>query len=110
LWKHVLSLTRVFEWFKRFKEGTGGLEDGQRCVQPSTPQTSGTAEEVEFVARDRQTTLKLMVHKLCINGEMIRQIIHGRYGNEYNSGALLFDHAVSKTTLKYGCQAWIFCA
>jgi len=69
-------------WFKRFKEGLGGLEDGPRCGEPSAPQTSGTAAEVEFVATDRQTTLKLMVHKLCINVEMFRQIIHGRFGNE----------------------------
>jgi hypothetical protein len=62
------------------------------------------------VARDRQTALKLMVHKLCINGVMIRRIIHGRFWNERNPGALLFDHAVSKTTLKYGSQAWIFSA
>jgi hypothetical protein len=59
---YVLSLTRVFEWFKIFKEGLGRLEDGPRCGEPSAPQTSGTATEVEFVARDRQTTLKLMVH------------------------------------------------
>jgi len=88
----------------------GVLEDGPRCGQPPAAQTSGTVAEVEFVARDRQTTLKFMVHKLCINGETIRQIIHGRFGNEKNSGALLFDHAVSKTTLKYGSQAWVFSA
>jgi len=51
-----------------------------------------------------------MVHKLYINGVMIRQIIHGRFGNEKNTGALLIDHAVSKTTLKYGSQAWKFSA
>jgi hypothetical protein len=107
---YVLSLTRVFEWFKIFKQGLGGLEDGPRCGEPSAPQISGTAAEVEFVARDRQTTLKLMIHKMCINGEMIRQIIHGRFGNEKNPGALLFDHALSKTTLKCGSQAWIFSA
>jgi hypothetical protein len=105
---YVLSLTRVFERFKRFKERLGGLEDGLRRGEPSAPQTSGTAAEFEFVARDRQTTLKLMAHKLCINGEMIRQIIHVRFGNEKNPGALLFEHAISKTTLKYGSQAWIF--
>jgi len=104
---YVLSLTRVFEWLKRFREGLGGLEDGPRCGQPSAAQISGTAAEVEFVATDRQTTLKVMVHKLCINGEAIRQIIHGRFGNEKNSGVLLFDHAVSKTTLKCGSKAWV---
>jgi len=88
----------------------GGLLDGPTCGQPSAAQTSGTVAEVEFVARDGQTTVKFMIHKLCISGEMIPQIIHGRFGDGKNSGALLLDHAVSKTTLKYGSQAWVFSA
>ena len=117
-----------------------GLEDVPRSGQPAAALTSGTAAEVAFVATDRQKPLKLMVHKLCINGEMIRHILHGRSGNEKNPGTLLFDHVVSKPTLnplnaelnpirhllalvgarhivhvsrirvKYGSQAWIFSA
>jgi hypothetical protein len=45
--------------FKRFKEGLGGLEEGPRCGEPSVAQTSGTAAEVEFVARDHQTNPKI---------------------------------------------------
>ena len=54
--------------------------------------------------------LKLLEHKLCIHGEMIHQILHGRFVNEEDTGTLLLAHAESKPTLKYGSQTWIFSA
>lgn len=49
-----------------------------------------------------------MGHKLRIKGQMFHQILHRRSGNEEHRDPLLFDHTVSKPTLKYGSQTWIF--
>jgi transposase len=46
-----LSLTQVFEWFKRFKEGRKESGDDQRPGHPSTSETDANIKKVGEIVR-----------------------------------------------------------
>jgi hypothetical protein len=46
-----LSRTQVFEWFKRFKEGRGEIEDIARPCRPCTSKTDVNIEKVCEIVR-----------------------------------------------------------
>ena len=71
-----LGRTAVFEWHKRFLEGRETLEDDKKSGRPILIRTSEMIEKVrDFVANDRNASLKMMEEALNISRETIR-IIH----------------------------------
>jgi hypothetical protein len=56
-----LSGTRVFEWYARFRDGRGNLEEDERSGRPTAVRTPDMIETVrEFILTDRRMTLWMM--------------------------------------------------
>ncbi|KAG5318995.1 SETMR methyltransferase, partial [Acromyrmex heyeri] len=71
-----LGRTAVFEWHKRFLEGRETLEDDKKSGRPILVRTPKMIEKVRnFVANDRNASLKMMEEALNINRETIRIIL-----------------------------------
>ncbi|KAG5328363.1 SETMR methyltransferase, partial [Acromyrmex heyeri] len=84
-----LGRTAVFEWHKRFLEGRETLEDDKKSGEPEM------IEKVrDFVANDRNASIKMMEEALNISRETIRTILH-----EDLDWSLLHDNAPSHTSL-----------
>lgn len=47
----AMSRSRVFEWYKRFKEGREDVEDDSRSGRPSTSRTADNVERVKQMVR-----------------------------------------------------------
>ncbi|KAG5346605.1 SETMR methyltransferase, partial [Acromyrmex charruanus] len=76
-----LGRTAVFEWHKRFLEGRETLEDDKKSGRPILVRTPEMIEKVrDFVANDRNASLKMMEEALNISREMIRTILHEDLG------------------------------
>ncbi|KAG5335786.1 SETMR methyltransferase, partial [Acromyrmex heyeri] len=76
-----LSRTAVFEWHKRFLEGRETLEDDKKSGRPILVRTPEMIEKVrDFVANDRNASLKMMEEALNISRETIRTILHEDLG------------------------------
>jgi len=76
-----LSHTAVFEWHKRFLEGRETLEDDKKSGRPILVRTPEMIEKVrDFVANDRNASLKMMEEALNISKETIRTILHEDLG------------------------------
>ena len=72
-----LGRTAVFEWHKRFLEGRETLEDDKKSGRPILVRTLEMIEKVrDFVANDRNASLKMMEEALNISRETIRTILH----------------------------------
>ncbi|KAG5313937.1 SETMR methyltransferase, partial [Acromyrmex insinuator] len=72
-----LGRTAVFEWHKRFLEGRETLEDEKKSGRPILVRTPEMIEKVrDFVANDRNASLKMMKEALNISRETIRIILH----------------------------------
>ncbi|KAG5322109.1 SETMR methyltransferase, partial [Acromyrmex heyeri] len=72
-----LGRTAVFEWHKRFLEGREILEDDKKSGRPILVRTPEMIEKVrDFVANDRNASLKMMEEALNISRETIRTILH----------------------------------
>ncbi|KAG5346730.1 SETMR methyltransferase, partial [Acromyrmex charruanus] len=72
-----LGRTAVFEWHKRFLEGRETLEDDKKSGRPILVRTPEMIEKVrDFVANDRNASLKMMEEALNISRETIRTILH----------------------------------
>ncbi|UYV77698.1 hypothetical protein LAZ67_15001971 [Cordylochernes scorpioides] len=55
----VMSRRRVFEWYKRFKEGREETADNERSGRPSTSTTPEKVDKVlELVHEDRRITVR----------------------------------------------------
>ncbi|KAG5327048.1 SETMR methyltransferase, partial [Acromyrmex heyeri] len=71
-----LGRTAVFEWHKHFLEGRETLED-EKSGRPILVRTPEMIEKVrDFVANDRNASLKMMEEALNISRETIRTILH----------------------------------
>ncbi|KAG5333736.1 SETMR methyltransferase, partial [Acromyrmex charruanus] len=71
-----LGRTAVFEWHKRFLEGRETLEDDKKSGRPILVRTPEMIEKVrDFVANDRNASLKMMEEALNISRETIRTIL-----------------------------------
>ncbi|EGI70636.1 FLJ37770-like protein [Acromyrmex echinatior] len=76
-----LSRTDVFEWHKRFLEDRETLEDDKKSGRPILVRTPEMIEKVrDFVANDRNASLKMMEEALNISRETIRTILHEDLG------------------------------
>ncbi|KAG5318823.1 SETMR methyltransferase, partial [Pseudoatta argentina] len=72
-----LGRTAVFEWHKRFLEGRETLEDDKKSGRPILVRTPEMIEKVrDFVANDRNASLKMMEEALNISRETIRTILY----------------------------------
>ncbi|KAG5334867.1 MOS1T transposase, partial [Acromyrmex charruanus] len=90
-----LGRTAVFEWHKRFLEGRETLEDDKKSGRPILIRTPEMIEKVrDFVANDRNASLKMMEEALNISRETIRTILH-----EDLDWSLLHDNVPSHTSL-----------
>lgn len=76
-----LSRTNVFLWHKRFLDGRVSLKDDKRDGRPISARTPEMIEKVrDFVANDRNASLKMMEEALNIGKETIRLILHEDLG------------------------------
>jgi len=76
-----LGRTAVFEWHKRFLEGRETLEDDKKSGRPILVRTPEMIEKVRnFVANDRNASLKMIEEALNISRETIRTILHEDLG------------------------------
>ncbi|GFT52210.1 protein GVQW3 [Trichonephila clavipes] len=72
-----LSRARVFEWFKRFKDGRQDVEDDSRPGRPSTSKTDENVEKVASLIRsDRRLSIPAIAETVNIDKECVRQILH----------------------------------
>jgi transposase len=73
----AVSLSNVFEWFKRLKAGHEDLQDDPRSGPPSASRNAHTITNIrEMVTRDYRLALRMMSVELNTNEEAIRQILH----------------------------------
>ncbi|UYV71886.1 hypothetical protein LAZ67_9000881 [Cordylochernes scorpioides] len=64
----VMSRRRVFEWYKRFKEGREETADNERSGRPSTSTTPEKVEKVlELVREDRRITVREVAEEAGIS-------------------------------------------
>ena len=59
--RSVLSKTRLYQWYKAFKEGREIVEDMPRCGQPSN---SSTDESIEYILGMRRVAAGLIPKEL----------------------------------------------
>ncbi|UYV78328.1 hypothetical protein LAZ67_16000997 [Cordylochernes scorpioides] len=58
-YRHQSSRKRVFEWYKRFKEGREEIADNERSGRPSTSTMTEKVDKVlELVREDRRITVR----------------------------------------------------
>ncbi|EGI65640.1 FLJ37770-like protein, partial [Acromyrmex echinatior] len=76
-----LCRTAIFEWHKHFLRGRETLEDDKKSGRPILVRTPEMIEKVrDFVANDRNASLKMMEEALNISRETIRIILHEDLG------------------------------
>ncbi|UYV68245.1 hypothetical protein LAZ67_5003594 [Cordylochernes scorpioides] len=64
----ILSRRRVFEWYKRFKEGREETADNERSGRPSTSTTPEKVDKVlELVREDRRITVREVAEEAGIS-------------------------------------------
>ena len=75
-YKHaVMSKTRVYEWFSRFKSGQTSLEDGPRSGRPSTSRTDENIAKIkELVMEDRRRTIAELVYLPGVSWSSCRSV------------------------------------
>ncbi|KAJ8937085.1 hypothetical protein NQ318_017675 [Aromia moschata] len=72
-----LSRTRVFEWFKRFKEERETTEDHPCPGRPSTSKTDDNIEKIgKLIREDRRRSMRGLAEITGIDKEYVRQILH----------------------------------
>jgi len=85
------SLTQVFEWFKRFKEGRKEIGDDQRPGHRSTSETDGNIEKVgEIVRQNRRLNIRAVAELINVDKETVRQTLHTSFNMKksvFNDGA-----------------------
>ncbi|GFX18014.1 ADAMTS-like protein 3 [Trichonephila clavipes] len=72
-----LSRARLFEWYKRFKDGQQDVEDDSRPGRPSTSKTDENVEKVASLIRsDRRLSIRAIAETVNSDKECVRQILH----------------------------------
>jgi hypothetical protein len=63
---------QVFEWFKRFNEGRGEIEDDPHPSRPCTSKTDANIEKVgEIVRKNRCLTIRAVAELANIDKESV---------------------------------------
>lgn len=77
----ALSKTRVYEWYRAFKDGRETVEDMPRSGRPSTSVTDDNVDKIkEIVAENCHVSLREMAHGLGMSHESVRTIVHEKLG------------------------------
>ena len=64
----AMSKTRVYEWYKRFRDGREDVEDDERPGRPSTSTTDENVKKVkEMVMNDRRITIRQVADDVGIS-------------------------------------------
>ena len=72
----ALSRTRVFEWYKMFKEGREVVEDEHRAGRPTTARTDGQVAKVKQVLdADRRSTIALISEETGLSVGTVHTIV-----------------------------------
>ncbi|GFX43394.1 protein GVQW3 [Trichonephila clavipes] len=73
-----LSRARVFEWFKRFKDGRQDVEDDSQPGRPSTSKTDENVEQVASLIRsDRRFSIRAIAETVNIDKECVKSALKG---------------------------------
>ncbi|XP_076761881.1 protein GVQW3-like [Xylocopa sonorina] len=63
----TISKTRVYEWYKRFQEGCGDVEDDERPGHPIASIINENVEKERFVAKQMMALHLLTLYCLFVN-------------------------------------------
>ena len=78
---HSMSEPRVYEWFKRFRDGRTSAENDVRCGRPATAVTEENIEKVnKLILSDRRVRIQDIMSELQIGSRAVNDIIHNRLG------------------------------
>ena len=70
------SRARVFEWHKRFSEGTESVEDDDLPGRPRTAVTDdNTEKERDVIRKDRRLDVRAVAEEVSLDGESVRRIL-----------------------------------
>jgi len=79
----TMSITRLFEWHRKFKEGREEVEDDHRRGRLSTSRAEENVQCVgEKVRSDRRLTIRMIVDELDMNSEEGMEDHYERSGDE----------------------------
>ena len=77
----TMSRTRIFEWYKRFREGREDVEDDPKSGRPTTSRTNKNVERVrEKVRSDRRLTVRMIADELSMNSERVWRSLQKIWG------------------------------
>jgi ribosome-binding protein aMBF1 (putative translation factor) len=72
----ALNCSSVFEWFKRFQDGSEDRQNDPRSGRPLTSRKADTVADVpEIVTQDRRWAVRMMADELNINKDTIRRVL-----------------------------------
>lgn len=75
-----LSRSRIFNWFKKFKEGREVIEDDPRPGRPRTSRTEANIKNVgEIVQRNPNLGIRAVAKLSNLDRETVRQILHQNF-------------------------------
>ncbi|UYV74865.1 hypothetical protein LAZ67_12001525 [Cordylochernes scorpioides] len=110
----VMSRRRVFEWYKRFKEGRKETADNERSGRPSTSTTPEKVTKVlELVREDRRITVREVAEEAGISFGSTQSIMKDILGNarketaSLNLEATTDDPELLKRVIT-GDETWIY--
>ena len=79
--EQCMSCTRVFEWFKRFRDGRASTDNNSRSGRPATAVNDENIATVNKLNRsDRRLTIKDIMTSLSIGANAANEINHDRLG------------------------------
>lgn len=79
--KNSMSQPRVYEWFKRFRDGRKSTENDVRSGRPATAVTDENVAKVDKLIRDdRRLRTHDIMSELQIGSHAVDEIIHDRLG------------------------------
>jgi hypothetical protein len=72
-----MKKTQVYEWHKRFDDGSASVSDDSRCGLPSTSTDDANIENVRNVVRsDRRTSIQEISGEVWISLGSVHSVFH----------------------------------
>jgi len=79
--EQCMSRCRVFEWFKRFRDGRASTDNNSRSGRPATAVNDENITKVnELIRSDRRLNVRDIMTSLSIGARAANEIIHDRLG------------------------------
>ncbi|UYV65522.1 hypothetical protein LAZ67_3004586 [Cordylochernes scorpioides] len=95
----VMSRRRVFEWYKRFKEGREETADNERSGRPSTSTTPEKVDKVlELVHEDRRITVREVAEEAGISFGSTKSIMKDKTSGAVEEQVLSKSRSSCRTT------------